>query len=81
MQKNRKFYITALIIPKQESTSDSVRFSFTINILENMYYYYSLNITSVIVLPEQCQTTNEEEIFEVQDKRSLFPLGWIHVSF
>ncbi|KAG5022101.1 hypothetical protein JHK85_018443 [Glycine max] len=47
--KNRKFYITALIIPKQESTSDS------------------------------CQTTNEEEIFEVQDKRSLFPLGWIHI--
>lgn len=28
----------------------------------------------------QCQTTNEEEIFEVQDKQSLFPLGWIHVS-
>ncbi|KAF3574626.1 hypothetical protein F2Q69_00058448 [Brassica cretica] len=49
--KNRKFYITALIIPKQESTSNS------------------------------CQATNEEEIFEVQDKQSLFPLGWIHVSF
>lgn len=46
--KNRKFYVTALIIPKQESTSDS------------------------------CQTTNEEEIFDVQDKQSLFPLGWIH---
>ncbi|PPD82486.1 hypothetical protein GOBAR_DD20574 [Gossypium barbadense] len=46
--KNRKFYVTALIIPKQESTSNS------------------------------CQTTNEEEIFEVQDKKSLFPLGWIH---
>ncbi|KAL5748880.1 hypothetical protein ACOSQ2_026177 [Xanthoceras sorbifolium] len=46
--KNRKFSVTALIIPKQESTSDS------------------------------CQTTNEEEIFEVQDKQSLFPLGWIH---
>ncbi|XWS48289.1 hypothetical protein CRYUN_Cryun13aG0062400 [Craigia yunnanensis] len=46
--ENRKFYVTALIIPKQESTSDS------------------------------CQTTNEEEIFEVQDKKSLFPLGWIH---
>ncbi|KAJ7970364.1 AMSH-like ubiquitin thioesterase 1 [Quillaja saponaria] len=45
--KNRKFYVTALIIPKQESTSDS--------------------------------TTNEEEIFEVQDKQSLFPLGWIHM--
>ncbi|KAL0414803.1 UNVERIFIED_CONTAM: AMSH-like ubiquitin thioesterase 3 [Sesamum radiatum] len=25
-----------------------------------------------------CQTLNEEEIFEVQDKRSLFSLGWIH---
>ncbi|XP_073273663.1 AMSH-like ubiquitin thioesterase 1 [Primulina huaijiensis] len=46
--RNRKFYITALIIPKQESTSDS------------------------------CQATNEEEIFEVQDKQCLFPLGWIH---
>ncbi|XP_027123253.1 AMSH-like ubiquitin thioesterase 1 [Coffea arabica] len=46
--KNRRFSVTALIIPKQESTSDS------------------------------CQTTNEEEIFEVQDKQSLFPLGWIH---
>ncbi|XP_077244622.1 AMSH-like ubiquitin thioesterase 1 [Tasmannia lanceolata] len=46
--KNRIFYMTALIIPKQESTSDS------------------------------CQTMNEEEIFDVQDKQSLFPLGWIH---
>ncbi|CAH9055080.1 unnamed protein product [Cuscuta europaea] len=46
--KNRVFHITTLIIPKQESTTDT------------------------------CQTLNEEEIFEVQDKRSLFPLGWIH---
>ncbi|KAL1194721.1 AMSH-like ubiquitin thioesterase 3 [Cardamine amara subsp. amara] len=46
--KNRVFHITTLIIPKQESTSDS------------------------------CQTLNEEEIFEVQDRLSLFPLGWIH---
>lgn len=46
--KNRMFYVTTLIIPKQESTSDS------------------------------CQTTDEEEIFNVQDRRSLFPLGWIH---
>ncbi|XP_010549118.1 PREDICTED: AMSH-like ubiquitin thioesterase 1 [Tarenaya hassleriana] len=46
--KDRKFHVTALIIPKQESTSNT------------------------------CQTTNEEEIFEVQDKQSLFPLGWIH---
>jgi STAM-binding protein len=46
--KNRVFHITTLIIPKQESTSDS------------------------------CQTINEEEMFEVQDRLSLFPLGWIH---
>ncbi|XP_044500407.1 AMSH-like ubiquitin thioesterase 3 isoform X2 [Mangifera indica] len=46
--KNRVFQITTLIIPKQESTSDS------------------------------CQALNEEEIFEVQDRLSLFPLGWIH---
>ncbi|KAL0323412.1 UNVERIFIED_CONTAM: AMSH-like ubiquitin thioesterase 3 [Sesamum angustifolium] len=46
--RNRVFHITTLIIPKQESTSDS------------------------------CQTLNEEEIFEVQDTRSLFSLGWIH---
>ncbi|XP_047174715.1 AMSH-like ubiquitin thioesterase 3 [Vigna umbellata] len=46
--KNRVFHITTLIIPKQESTSDS------------------------------CSTLNEEEIFEVQDSLSLFPLGWIH---
>ena len=29
----------------------------------------------------QCQTLNEEELFEVQDKYSLFQLGWIHVSY
>ncbi|KAG5555212.1 hypothetical protein RHGRI_012678 [Rhododendron griersonianum] len=46
--KNRMFHISTLIIPKQESTSDS------------------------------CQTLNEEEIFEIQDTRSLFQLGWIH---
>ncbi|ERN06665.1 AMSH-like ubiquitin thioesterase 3 [Amborella trichopoda] len=46
--KNRTFYVTSLIIPKQESTSDS------------------------------CQTLNEEELYAVQDEKSLFPLGWIH---
>ncbi|KAJ4781746.1 AMSH-like ubiquitin thioesterase 1 [Rhynchospora pubera] len=46
--KNRKFFVTALIIPKQEGTSDS------------------------------CNTTNEEEVFDYQDKNSLFSLGWIH---
>jgi hypothetical protein len=28
----------------------------------------------------QCEATNEEELFEVQDSCSLFTLGWIHVS-
>ncbi|KAJ4768100.1 associated molecule with the SH3 domain of STAM 1 [Rhynchospora pubera] len=46
--KNRIFYVSTLIIPKQKATSDS------------------------------CTATNEEEIFEVQDKNSLFTLGWIH---
>ncbi|CAI0400854.1 unnamed protein product [Linum tenue] len=34
--------------------------------------------TCGILAGSLCQATNEEEIFEVQDKRSLFPLGWIH---
>ncbi|GER26117.1 COP9 signalosome complex subunit 5 [Striga asiatica] len=46
--RDKVFHITTLIIPKQESTSNS------------------------------CQTLNEEEIFYVQDSRSLFTLGWIH---
>ncbi|XP_048500379.1 AMSH-like protease sst2 isoform X2 [Beta vulgaris subsp. vulgaris] len=31
-----------------------------------------------IDMPMNCQTLNEEENFEVQDRESLFPLGWIH---
>ncbi|TYI94274.1 hypothetical protein E1A91_D02G191900v1 [Gossypium mustelinum] len=44
------FYVTTLIIPKQESTSNS------------------------------CQAISEEEIFAIQNERSLFPVGWIHVD-
>ncbi|KDP27884.1 hypothetical protein JCGZ_18964 [Jatropha curcas] len=39
---------------------------------------------TTLIIPKQestsdlCQTLNEEEIFEVQDRLSLFPLGWIH---
>ncbi|KAL4580530.1 hypothetical protein LXL04_016726 [Taraxacum kok-saghyz] len=57
--KNRVFHITTLIIPKHESTSDSVRI---LNLLNYM-----------------CQTLNEEDIFEVEDKRSLFQLRWIQI--
>ncbi|CAK9268576.1 unnamed protein product [Sphagnum jensenii] len=46
--KKGTFYVSTLIIPKQEATSDS------------------------------CQTVNEEEIFDTQDQRGLFQLGWIH---
>ncbi|XAR65067.1 Ubiquitinyl hydrolase 1 [Bertholletia excelsa] len=42
------FYVTTLIIPKQESTSNS------------------------------CQALHEEEIFSIQNEKSLFPVGWIH---
>lgn len=41
------------------------------------------HITTLIIpkqenTPDTCSTLNEEEIFEVQDRLSLFPLGWIH---
>lgn len=42
------FSVTALIVPKQEGTTDTV------------------------------QALAEEEIFEAQDSRALYPLGWIH---
>lgn len=42
------FVISALIIPKQEGSTDTV------------------------------QALAEEEIFDAQDSRSLYPLGWIH---
>ncbi|KAK8967860.1 AMSH-like ubiquitin thioesterase 3 [Platanthera guangdongensis] len=41
-------------------------------------------VVTTLIIPKQeatsdsCQTTHEEEIFNVQDQRSLFPLGWIH---
>ncbi|XLT59592.1 hypothetical protein HN873_052196, partial [Arachis hypogaea] len=62
LPENMVFHITTLIIPKQESTSDS------------------LSNVCLILFLVQCSTLNEEEIFEVQDILSLFPLGWIHVS-
>ena len=39
---------------------------------------------STLIVPKQegssdmVSALNEEEIFDVQDKRSLYPLGWIH---
>ncbi|KAF5746602.1 AMSH-like ubiquitin thioesterase 2 [Tripterygium wilfordii] len=42
------FYVTTLIVPKQESSSNS------------------------------CQAMNDEEVFAIQNERSLSPVGWIH---
>jgi hypothetical protein len=41
---------------------------------------FSLKYKNYFPFILQCQATNEEEIFEVQDKGSLLSLGWIHVS-
>lgn len=41
-------------------------------------------LISTLIIPKQegtsdtVQALNEEEIFDVQDKRALYPLGWIH---
>lgn len=56
----------------------------TCGILAGRLSYNRLIITHVI-LPKQhgtsdsCTTTNEEEIFDVQDQKNLITLGWIHV--
>ncbi|KAF9607243.1 hypothetical protein IFM89_033450 [Coptis chinensis] len=113
--RNREFHITTLLIPKQESTSDSVchwgisiwtrvfsrpgpvnehvgpnpirsdsnnklvrvspRSNFT-NLFSKLNYK---SFKAPDQIPIRCQTMNEEEIFEYQDRLSLFPLGWIHV--
>ena len=41
-------------------------------------------VISTLIIPKQegtsdtVQALNEEEIFDAQDKRALYPLGWIH---
>lgn len=58
----------------------------TCGILAGQLAQNRLNITHVIV-PKQngtansCTATNEEEIFDIQNKKNLITLGWIHVSF
>ncbi|KAF0900784.1 hypothetical protein E2562_035245 [Oryza meyeriana var. granulata] len=42
------------------------------------FYVTTLIIPKQKSTSDSCQATNEEEIFEVQDKGSLFTLGWIH---
>lgn len=45
-----------------------------------------LFITHVIIPKQQgtadsCTTSNEEEIFDIQDQNNLITLGWIHVRY
>ncbi|XP_073008874.1 AMSH-like ubiquitin thioesterase 3 [Typha latifolia] len=42
------------------------------------FYVTTLIIPKQKSTSDSCQATNEEEIFEAQDKHSLFTLGWIH---
>ncbi|CAO2190461.1 unnamed protein product [Urochloa humidicola] len=42
------------------------------------FYVTTLIIPKQKSTSDSCQATNEEEIFEVQDKSSLLSLGWIH---
>lgn len=42
-----------------------------------------LHITTLIIpkqksTPDTCETLNEEELFDIQEQRGLFQLGWIH---
>ncbi|XP_055381271.1 STAM-binding protein [Condylostylus longicornis] len=55
----------------------------TCGILAGKLAYHRLLITHIII-PKQsgtsdsCTTTNEEEIFDIQDQKNLITLGWIH---
>ncbi|KAL6627904.1 hypothetical protein ACP70R_031630 [Stipagrostis hirtigluma subsp. patula] len=42
------------------------------------FYVTTLIIPKQKSTSDSCQATNEEEIFEIQDKGSLLSLGWIH---
>lgn len=48
------------------------------NLKKRTFYVTTLIIPKQKSTSDSCQATNEEEIFEVQDKGSLFTLGWIH---
>ncbi|XP_065051043.1 STAM-binding protein-like A [Rhopilema esculentum] len=45
---------------------------------KNVFQITHLVIPKQTGTPDSCTTTNEEEMFEVQDKYDLVTLGWIH---
>ncbi|XP_026404967.1 AMSH-like ubiquitin thioesterase 3 isoform X3 [Papaver somniferum] len=84
--KDNIFYVTTLIIPKQEATSSSVSSLevpccgvclCNISPFSEVLKFLSTN-QSIEYNKWQCQARNEEEIFAIQDEHSLFSLGWIH---
>lgn len=67
----------------QSNTDKNVE---TCGILAGRLAQNQLFITHVIIPKQQgtadsCTTSNEEEIFDLQDQKSLITLGWIHVSY
>lgn len=65
-----------------ENTARNVE---TCGILAGKLAHNQFKLTHVIIpkqhgTPDSCTTSNEEEIFEVQDQHNLITLGWIHVG-
>nr|XP_043616323.1 AMSH-like ubiquitin thioesterase 2 [Erigeron canadensis] len=64
----------------QQNTKQNLE---TCGILAGSLKNRTFQITTLIIPKQEstshtCQTLNEEDIFEVHDKRSLYTLGWIH---
>ncbi|RZC84618.1 hypothetical protein C5167_047400, partial [Papaver somniferum] len=66
----------------QENTKKNLE---TCGVLAGKMENKVFHITTLIIPKQEatsdsCSAMNEEELFEFQDKLSIFPLGWIHVS-
>ena len=48
---------------------------------KNVFHITHLVIPKQTATSDSCTTTNEEEMFDIQDKYDLVTLGWIHVRF
>ncbi|XP_019105956.1 AMSH-like ubiquitin thioesterase 2 isoform X4 [Beta vulgaris subsp. vulgaris] len=55
-----------------------------IHVLKNVHIKEETFYATTLIIPKQkstsssCQALREEEIFNIQNDRSLFPVGWIH---
>jgi hypothetical protein len=85
------FTINTLIVPKQTGTSDTVRIGRGRGWGHRLWGRDGMcgrpsGLTAscatspalALTVAVQVEMLNEEEIFEVQDSRALYPLGWIH---